>query len=128
MIAVEDVEVRVRHRHVGRIAPPGNEDPADARLLGTFESDVIQLADEPKPPGSERLLKPVVLEGEVVPGSLPPLSEIWEFAQSNLRRLPDEHRHLASPKPYPVRMSVGICRMRDVAVAEQRGLVELSAD
>jgi nicotinate phosphoribosyltransferase len=96
--------------------------------LGTFESDVIQLADEPKPPGSERLLKPVVLEGEVVPGSLPPLSEIWEFAQSNLRRLPDEHRHLASPKPYPVRMSVGICRMRDLAVAEQRGLVELSAD
>jgi nicotinate phosphoribosyltransferase len=95
--------------------------------LGNFESDVIQLADEPKPPGSERLLRPVVLEGEVVPGSLPPLSEIWEFAQSNLRRLPEEHRHLVSPKPYAVRMSGGICRMRDLAVAEQRGLVDASA-
>jgi nicotinate phosphoribosyltransferase len=94
--------------------------------LGSFESDVIQLADEPKPPGSERLLKPVVLEGEVVSGSLPPLSEIWELAQSNLRRLPEEHRQLVSPKPYPVRMSVGICRMRDVAIAEQRGLVQVS--
>ena len=67
--------------------------------------DVIQLADEPKPHGSERLLKPVVLEGEVVPGSLPPLSEIWEFAQSNLRRLPDEYRQLVPPTPYPVHIS-----------------------
>ena len=92
--------------------------------LGTFESDVIQLADEPKPPGSERLLKPVVLEGEVVPGSLPPLSEIWELAQSNLRRLPEEYRQLVSPKPYPVRMSAGICRMRETAIAEQRGLAQ----
>ena len=69
----------------------------------------IQLADEPKPPGSERLLKPVVLDGEVVPGSLPPLSEIWEFAQSNLRRLPDEYRQLVPPTPYPVHISDGIC-------------------
>jgi nicotinate phosphoribosyltransferase len=96
----------------------------EAYRLGNFECDVVQLADEPKPPGSERLLKPVVLGGEVVPGSLPPLSEIWEFAQSNLRRLPDEHRDLFSPKPYPVHMSAGVCRMRDLAVAEQRRLVE----
>jgi nicotinate phosphoribosyltransferase len=88
---------------------------------GNFTEDVIQLADEPKPPRSERLLKPVVLGGEIVPGSLPPLSEIWEFAQSNLRRLPDEYRMLESPKPYPVRLSDCICRMRDHAIAEQRG-------
>jgi nicotinate phosphoribosyltransferase len=67
--------------------------------LGAFDSDVIQLADEPKPRDSERLLRPVVLNGEVVAGSLPPLSEIWEFAQANLRRLPDEYRQIASPKP-----------------------------
>jgi nicotinate phosphoribosyltransferase len=90
--------------------------------LGNFASDVIQLADEPKPPGSERLLKPVVLRGEVVPGSLPPLSEIWEFAQANLRRLPDKCRQLTSPTPYPVRMSEGICAMRKEAIAEQRGV------
>ena len=91
--------------------------------LGDFASDVVQLASEPRPPDSERLLKPVVLQGDVVPGSLPPLSEIWEFAQSNLRRLPEEYRDIASPKPYTVRFSQGICDMRDEAVAEQRALV-----
>ncbi|MGI9146323.1 MAG: nicotinate phosphoribosyltransferase [Chloroflexota bacterium] len=89
--------------------------------IGHFVEDVIQLADEPKPAGSERLLKPVVLQGEVVPGSLPPLSEIWEFAQSNLRRLPDKHRQLEQPARYPVSLSEGIRRMRDRAIAEQRG-------
>src|SRR5579864_1680682 len=67
--------------------------------LGAFASDLVQLAEEPKPPDSERLLRPVVLNGEVLAGSLPPLSEIWEFAQSNLRRLPDEYRQIVSPKP-----------------------------
>ena len=90
--------------------------------IGHFVEDVIQLADEPKPLGSERLLKPVVLDGEVVPGSLPPLSEIWEFAQSNLRRLPAEYRQLVQPRVYPVHLSEGIRRMRDHAVAEQRGV------
>jgi nicotinate phosphoribosyltransferase len=88
--------------------------------VGSFESDVVQLASEPKPPCSERLLKPVVLNGEVVPGSLPPLSEIWEFAQANLRRLPDEYRQVVSPKPYTVRFSQGICDMLERAIAEQR--------
>jgi nicotinate phosphoribosyltransferase len=88
--------------------------------VGNFLSDIIQLADEPKPPDSERLLKPVVLEGEVVPGSLPPLSEIWEFAQSNLRRLPEEYRLTVSPARYPVRFSDGICQMRDRAMADQQ--------
>jgi nicotinate phosphoribosyltransferase len=91
--------------------------------VATFESDIVQLASEPKPPGTERLLKPVVLDGEIVSGSLPPLSEIWEFAQSNLRHLPEDYRRIASPPPYPVRFSDGICQMRDRAVAEQRELV-----
>ncbi len=95
--------------------------------LGNFESDVIQLAEEPKPPRSERLLKPVVLEGEVVPGSLPPLNEIWELAQANLRRLPDEYRQLVSPRAYPVRISEAITRLRDRAAAEQRGVLEAEA-
>jgi nicotinate phosphoribosyltransferase len=86
---------------------------------GNFACDVIQLASEPKPADSERLLKPVVLGGEVVPGSLPPLSEIWEFAQANLRHLPDEYRQLIVPSPYPVRISEGIRRMREQAFADQ---------
>jgi nicotinate phosphoribosyltransferase len=88
--------------------------------LGEFAEDVIQLASEPKPEGSERLLKPVVLHGEVVPGSLPPLSEIWELAQSNLRRLPERHRQLVTPEPYTVRLSDGLCRLRDRALNAHR--------
>ena len=88
--------------------------------LGNFDSDIVQLASEAKPPGSERLLKPVVQGGEVVPGSLPPLSEIWEFAQANLRRLPDELHQLTSPRPYAVRFSDALCELREAAIAEQR--------
>ncbi|MBV9581137.1 MAG: nicotinate phosphoribosyltransferase [Chloroflexi bacterium] len=87
--------------------------------LGNFESDVIQLESEPRPAGSERLLKPVVLDGEIVSGSLPPLSEIWEFAQSNLRRLPDEYRRLTAPRRYPVAFSAGLRQMRERALADQ---------
>jgi nicotinate phosphoribosyltransferase len=88
--------------------------------LGDFESDVIQLASEPRPADSERLLKPVVLDGEVVSGSLPPLSEIWEFSQSNLRRLPEDYRQIAAPRHYPVHFSQGVCQMRDRALADQQ--------
>ncbi len=95
--------------------------------IGDFKEDVIQLAEEPKPARSERLLKPVVLDGEVVPGSLPPLNEIWEFAQGNLRHLPDEYRQLLNPPSYPVRISDGIRDMRDQAVAAQRRLVDVEA-
>ena len=92
--------------------------------LGNFTADVIQLADERRPPDGERLLKPVVLDGEIVSGSLPPLSEIWEFSQSNLRRLPDAYRQLVAPPRYPVHFSEGVCKMRDRALAGE----QLAAD
>jgi nicotinate phosphoribosyltransferase len=84
---------------------------------GTFEEDVVMLADEPKPAGSERLLKPVVVDGEVVPGSSPPLSEIWEFAQANLRRLPEPYHQLIATQAYPVRVSDELRRLRDQLAA-----------
>jgi nicotinate phosphoribosyltransferase len=87
--------------------------------IGSFEEDSVQLADEPKPERGERLLKPVVLGGEVVPGSLPPLSEIWEFAQTNLRHLPEQYRQLLPACAYPVRISPGIRNLRELALAEQ---------
>lgn len=89
--------------------------------IGHFERDIIQLADEPRPPGAaERLLKPVVLNGKVVPGSLPPLNEIWELAQQNLRALPEEYRALRPARPYPVEFSEGLKRLRAEALAEER--------
>src|SRR5262249_52996433 len=79
--------------------------------VGNSKARVTRRAGGPKPVSRERLLKPVVLDGEVVPGSLPPLSEIWELAQANLKRLPDEYRQLIVEKPYPVRISQGIRTM-----------------
>jgi nicotinate phosphoribosyltransferase len=90
--------------------------------IGQFERDLIQLEEEPRPVGRvERLLKPVVKQGKVVPGSLPPLNEIWELAQHNLRALPSELRALRPARPYPVEFSAGLRRLRDAALAEQRG-------
>lgn len=92
---------------------------------GVFEEDVIQLEHEPKPARSERLLKPVVVNGQVIPGSLPPLSEVWEFAQASLRHLPDEYRRLADPKEYPVRLSRQLQALRKRTMEQQRaGRVE----
>lgn len=97
--------------------------PKEVYRVGEFVEDVVQLADEPRPPGgAERLLKPVVRDGRVVPGSLPPLSEIWELASRNLARLPDRYRRLVEPDPYPVRFSPALCELRDTLVAaHERG-------
>ncbi|MBV9354442.1 MAG: nicotinate phosphoribosyltransferase [Chloroflexi bacterium] len=85
--------------------------------FGAYDEDLIALADEPKPQHSERLLRPVVLDGDVVAGSLPPLSEIWEFAASNLRRLPDRYHALIAEHPYPVRVSARLRQLRERTVA-----------
>jgi nicotinate phosphoribosyltransferase len=88
--------------------------------IGAFEEDVIQLEAEPRPTrDAERLLRPVVRDGLVVPGSLPPLSEIWEFASRNLKRLPERYQRLERPDVYPVRYSAALCELRDAAIAEQ---------
>jgi len=80
--------------------------------LGNFEADVIQLAGEPRPANGQRLLKPVMRDGKIVPGSLPPLSEIWELAQSNLRHLPEPYHALRDPQPYPVHYSEALQALR----------------
>ena len=81
--------------------------------VGDFEEDVIQLAGEPAPGRAQRLLRPVVHRGDVLPGSLPPLSEIRELAQHNLASLPDEWRALTPARPYPVRFSDALQALRD---------------
>jgi nicotinate phosphoribosyltransferase len=80
-----------------------------------WQEDVIQLAHEPRPDGYHRLLKPVMRNGEIVPGSLPPLSEIRELAQQNLADLPSQYRALTIEEPYPVRFSDGLQTLRKQA-------------
>lgn len=85
-----------------------------------WEEDVIQLAQEPAPAGYTRLLRPVMRQGHIIPGSLPPLSEVWELAQANLRALPERYRALTVKEPYPVRFSEALQVMRHEA-GQQNG-------
>jgi nicotinate phosphoribosyltransferase len=80
-----------------------------------WEEDIIQLAHEPRPPDYQRLLRPVMRNGEMIPGSLPPLSEIRELAQQNLQSLPIQYRALIAEHPYPVRFSDGLQSLRKQA-------------
>jgi len=77
-----------------------------------WEEDIIQLAHEPRPDNYQRLLKPVMRNGDVIPGSLPPLSEVRELAQQNLARLPAQYRALTAENPYPVHFSSGLQALR----------------
>ena len=93
--------------------------------MGSFEYDLIALAKEPPPEGGRRLLRPVVRGGKVVPGSLPPLGEIWEHAQLNLRALPAKWRALKVTEEYPVRCSEALIRLRDEAAARHDAVAAL---
>ncbi|GAC1349403.1 MAG: nicotinate phosphoribosyltransferase [Ktedonobacteraceae bacterium] len=80
-----------------------------------WQEDIIQLAHEPRPENYQRLLRPVMRNGEMIPGSLPPLSEIRELAQQNLHLLPTQYRALTVEQPYPVRFSEGLQALRKQA-------------
>ncbi len=77
-----------------------------------WDEDIIQLETEPAPAGYARLLRPVMRQGRIVPGSLPPLSEVWELAQANLRALPEPYHARSGAPPYPVRFSEAIQSLR----------------
>jgi nicotinate phosphoribosyltransferase len=68
-----------------------------------------------------------VRDGELLPGSLPPLSEIWEFAQQNLRELPDRYHALRDPPCYPVDFSEGVRQLRAEAISHYGGPKEEGA-
>ena len=53
--------------------------------------------------------------GEMIPGSMPPLSEIRELAQQNLHDLPAKYRALTVEEPYPVHFSEGLQSLRKQA-------------
>src|SRR5205085_2939600 len=81
-----------------------------------WKEDLIQLAQEPRPGNYHRLLRPVMRNGEIIPGSLPPLSEIRELAQQNLQALPEHYHTLIVDKPYPVHFSKGLQSLRKQAI------------
>lgn len=96
-----------------------------------WQEDVVALATEPAPAGYTRLLRPVMRNGRIIPGSLPPLGEVWELAQANLHAMPERLRALKVAEPYPVRFSEALQALRGDAIQEvgssaDRGTPELS--
>jgi nicotinate phosphoribosyltransferase len=71
---------------------------------GQFTHDLLAGADEPCPEGAASLLKPVLGEGKPS-AHLPALDCIRAHAAEQLARLPDRHRRLKDPEPYPVEVS-----------------------
>ncbi|MDB5074080.1 MAG: nicotinate phosphoribosyltransferase [Chloroflexi bacterium] len=80
--------------------------------IGAFTEDVIQLESEPPPADGTRLLRPVMRGGMPLPGSEPPISEIWELAQQNISRLPEKYKAIRNPDTYPVHFSPGLQELR----------------
>ncbi len=119
---VQYVDASGRVRPTVKVAGDKSTYPGKKEVyrVGRFEYDVVQLAHEPKPPHSERLLKPVIVGGELVPGALPPLSEVRELAERNLAQLPAPYHELVTTKPYPVRFSQELCALRDRTIAEHQ--------
>src|SRR5690348_3417929 len=89
-----------------------------------WEEDVIQLAHEPRPENYQRLLRPVMRNGEMIPGSLPPLSEIRELAQQNLAALPEPYHALTPGEAYPVRFSEALQALRRQALQSLGATIE----
>jgi nicotinate phosphoribosyltransferase len=83
-----------------------------------WREDVILLEDEPPPEGYTRLLRPVMRQGKLVPGSMPPLGEVWEHAQASLRALPEQYRALKDAPAYPVRFGEDVQSLRAEAAHE----------
>jgi len=77
-----------------------------------WKEDILQLAQEPRPDNYHRMLRPVMRNGETIPGSLPPLSEIRELAQQNLQALPERYHALTIDEAYPVRFSNALESLR----------------
>lgn len=101
-----------------KVAGPKSTWPGRKELyrVGRFERDWIGLENETPPARATRLLKPVLRAGSMIPGSLPPVSEIWELAQANLRELPDRYKTLEGAPAYPVEYSPSLIALRDTVM------------
>jgi nicotinate phosphoribosyltransferase len=101
-----------------KVAGPKSTWPGRKELyrVGRFERDWIGLENETPPARATRLLKPVLRAGSMIPGSLPPVSEIWELAQANLRELPDRYKALEGAPAYPVEYSPSLIALRDTVM------------
>lgn len=84
--------------------------------IGRYEHDLIALETEPPTPGAAPLLRPVVVDGTLLPGSVPPLAEAIDLARTDLQSLPERYHALKPDDEYPVRFSRALESLRHGAV------------
>jgi nicotinate phosphoribosyltransferase len=72
--------------------------------------DTIALRSEAIPGGTP-LLQPVMAKGRIIQ-PLPTLVECREYFQAQFARLPEAHKVLKDPTPYPVSLSPGLTELQ----------------
>ncbi|MCB9638276.1 MAG: nicotinate phosphoribosyltransferase [Myxococcales bacterium] len=119
LVAQEDAPGHVRYVLKNS---PGKPSYPGAKQLYRFYSDeghakhdLITLAEEHPPQGSEALLSCVMRDGKRTRPA-PTLQEIQAYSKSTLARFPQELRELASELHYPVQRSAKIDEARQVAL------------
>ena len=83
---------------------------------GAMSRDTIALRREAIPGGTP-LLQPVMANGRIT-RPLPTLSECREYFRDQFARLPEAHKVLQDPTPYPVSLSSGLTELQS-QVAQQ---------
>jgi nicotinate phosphoribosyltransferase len=85
---------------------------------GAMQQDTIALRREAIPGGAP-LLQPVMANGRIT-RPLPALSECREYFQAQFARLPEAHKVLQDPTPYPVSLSPGLTELQSLVVQQIR--------
>ena len=85
---------------------------------GAMARDTIALRREAIPGGTP-LLQPVMAKGRIT-RPLPALSECREYFQAQFARLPEAHKVLQDPTPYPVSLSPGLTKLQSRVVQQIR--------
>ena len=80
---------------------------------------MIQLETESAPPAIRACCGRRCAMAASLPGSLPPLGEVWELAQANLRALPEQWRALKVAEPFPF-ASARRCKLYGQKPSKQR--------
>jgi nicotinate phosphoribosyltransferase len=91
-----------------KLTHPGAKQVFRKEKDGSYVGDVVGLADE-RLEGSPQLLR-IFRKGKLV-YKLPKLERIRERAMAELRKLPERHKRLRNPAPYPVRISPALKRL-----------------
>jgi nicotinate phosphoribosyltransferase len=85
---------------------------------GTMARDTIALRREAIP-GATPLLQPVMANGRITKPR-PTLSESRNYFQDQFARLPEAHKVLQDPTPYPVSLSSGLTELQSRVVQQVR--------